>query len=83
MEEFHLAFAHVHIDQTVVAADAVLRMDDGVAGTQFGQVAHHGFDVAGAFLVALAAAAGVGEAGVPVVFGKEGQIGLGQHEAGG
>ncbi|KAG1578821.1 hypothetical protein G6F46_015738 [Rhizopus delemar] len=58
-------------------------MDDGVAGTQFGQVAHHGFDVAGAFLVALAAAAGVGQAGVQVVFGQEGQIGRRQPEAGG
>ncbi|MNQ69910.1 hypothetical protein D3C85_845290 [compost metagenome] len=66
----------------MVAADAVLRMHDGVAGAQFGQVAHHGFDVAGAFLIALATPAGAGQPGIQIVFGQEGEVGARQFEAG-
>ena len=83
VEEFHPAFAHVHIDQAVITADAVLRVDDRVALAQLGQVAHHGLDVAGALLVAFTATAGGGETRVQVVLGQEDQVGLGQLEAGG
>ena len=81
MQELHLAFAHVHVDQAVIAADAVLGVHHGIAGAQLGQVTHHGFDVAGAFLVALAAPAGRGQPGVQIVLGQEGQAGAGQAEA--
>lgn len=82
MQELHLAFAHVHVDQPVVAADAVLGVHHRVAGAQFGQVAHHGFDIAGAFLGALAAPGDAGMAGVEVVLGQEQQGAAGNAEAG-
>ncbi len=83
VQEFHLAFAQIHFNQAQIASNAVLRVHDRVAFAQFGQVAHHGFDVAGAFLGAFAPASGTRLAGVEVVFREQGQGLADQAEAGG
>ena len=56
LEELGCAVADVQRDETEIAADAVLLVDDGVADADLGQVAHHRVDIRTPPGVALAAA---------------------------
>ncbi len=73
VQEFGFAIAHVHADQAQIAADAVVDMHHRVADLQLRQVAHHGLDLAGAFL--LAAAGAPARAGIQFGLGDEDQVG--------
>ena len=44
LEELGFAFPRFHADEPAVATDAVVGMNDGVAGLQFRDVAHHHFE---------------------------------------
>ena len=68
-EKFHLAFAHIQIDQAVITTDTVLRVDDGITFTQFGKISHHRFDVTGPLLIAFASSRCATVARVQIVFG--------------
>src|SRR5690606_39929844 len=50
MQEFHLAVAQIHVDQTLVATYAVLSVNDRVTLPQFRQIPDHRLDVAGPLL---------------------------------
>ncbi len=79
VQELFLAVAHVDRDQALVAADTVLAVHHRVADLQFGQVAHHGIDGGGLFLLAAAAAAhGLG---VQLGLGDESDALVAQDEA--
>src|SRR5690606_41720348 len=68
VQEFHQPFAQVHLDQSAVPAYAVLRVDDGIACPQLGQIPHHGGHVADGFLATPSATYCPSLARVQVVF---------------
>ena len=80
VQEFLVALTHVQRDQTLVAANAMLAMHDGVADLEFGQIAHHRIDGTRLFLLAPARAAC--RAGVEFGLGYECHLGRRQREAG-
>ena len=73
MKEFHLAFAHVKIDQTVIATNSVLSMHNGIAFAQLRQIPYHRLYVAGALLIALAPSCGGAVPRVEIALGQKDQ----------
>src|SRR5690606_14290643 len=71
VKEFHGAFTEIHLLETDVAADTVLSVNHRIAFAQLGQIAHHGFDIAGALLRTPAAPHGTGLGGVKVVLSEK------------
>ena len=68
-EKFHLAFAHVKIDQSMITTDTVLRVDNRIAFAQFGKIPHHRFDITGSLLIAFASSSCAAVARIQIVFG--------------
>src|SRR5690606_1909680 len=83
MQEFHLAVAQIHVDQTLVATYAVLSVNDRVTLPQFRQIPDHRLDVAGPLLRAAAASYSMGLIRIQVVLGQECQAAFGQLKAAG
>ena len=73
MKEFHLAFAHIKIDQAVIATNSVLSVYDGIALAKFREIAHHRLHVTRAFLIALAPSCGGAVSRVEIALGQKDQ----------
>ncbi len=71
-EEFHVAFAEIHVDQALIAGDAVLLVDYRIANLELGQVAQpvveRGLALCGVARTTRRAA------GVEFGFGDEGEL---------
>ena len=72
MQKFCFPFTQIDGDESTVASDAVMSMDDRVADFQFGQITDDGFDMEVRFRLAAAApSAGIG---IQFRFRDEGEI---------
>ena len=73
MKEFHLAFTHIKINQTVIAPNPVLSVHNGIALAQLRKIPHHRLHVAGALLVAFAPSCGGAVSRVEIALGQKDQ----------
>ncbi len=80
LQKFRVAIRRLHMHEALIAPNAVVGMDDGVAGFEFGDVAHHHLERRRVLHAAQTMAAGTGS--IKLRFGENNDFRMMENGAG-
>ena len=80
LQKFRVAVRRLHMHEALIAPDAVVGMDNGVAGLEFGDVAHHHLERCRVLHAAQTMAAGTG--GIKLCFRENNDFRMMENGAG-